>query len=118
MPDELTIQTGQEGIFVFNCPTEMHWEQRDQFVETLSQAMGTGSCTGVIIDLDGVEFISSAALGGIFALRKHLKEQGAKLVVARPSVTTRRLLSTINMEALMPVVGTLEEAHALLDGGS
>ncbi len=82
-------------------------------------AGGTGDpaieLSGIILDLDGVDYINSAGIGSIFALRKYAKDKGAELVVSRPRATISRLLETVNLPALIPVTADLEEARKQLD---
>lgn len=71
--------------------------------------------SGIILDLDGVDYLNSAGIGSIFALRKYARANGAELVIARPRATVRRLLETVNLPALIPVTGDLDEARKQLE---
>ena len=89
----------------------MEWDARMDIVGAVQRA-ANGKCVRcVILDLENVRYINSAGLGAIFALRQHAIRDKAKVVVARPSAAIRRLLNTINLPALMPVVATLDEAR-------
>ena len=73
-----------------------------------------GLAGGVILDLGQVDYMNSAAIGSIFSLRKFVKAQGARMVVARPTPAIVRLLNTVNLPSLLPLASSIEEAQARL----
>ncbi len=79
------------------------------------EGAGTRAISGIILDLDGVDYLNSAGIGSIFALRKYAKANGAEVVISRPRATIRRLLETVNLPALIPVTGDLDEARKQLE---
>jgi anti-anti-sigma factor len=111
---QASITPDREGRFIVSCPVEMEWLVRADLVEAFKSATKGQAVQGVIIDMGGVAFINSAGLGAIFSLRKHLKGLGAAMVMARPSVTITRLLTTVNMPALVPVADSMEQARRQL----
>ena len=61
-----------------------------------------------------ISLIPRTGLGSIFTLRRFARAIGARLVVTRPSANITRLLDTVNMQALIPVTASLEEARLSL----
>ncbi|NLF29657.1 MAG: STAS domain-containing protein [Planctomycetes bacterium] len=112
---DVSVIPDGDGRFVVICPEEMQWKAREDLLNALVRASAGLPVRGVILDMGNVASISSAGLGGIFMLRKHVVSLGGHMVVARPSISIQRLLTTINLEALMPVVPSLGEARQRLN---
>lgn len=111
---QIDVKSDGEDRYVISCPNEMEWRARINLVQALQDATDGLSVRGVILDLEGVQYMNSAALGAIFALRNFLKQGSIGIVISRPSATVTRLLSTINMTQLMPVTDTLDDARRRL----
>ena len=114
---DITITPDGDGRYIIACPQEMDWNARISLVDTLTEQTDGEKLTGVIVDLEGVQYISSAGLGALFSLRKHLMSVEAGLVVSRPNVTIARLLETVNLRALVAITDTLDQARKALDFG-
>jgi anti-anti-sigma factor len=105
-----------DGVFIITCGQWLEWDARSDFVALIDEAANDETqMRGVVLDLGGVDFINSAGIGAIFALRKHLKQHGGSIVVARPKPVIRRLLDTINLPALIPVAPDMDEALLALE---
>jgi len=113
---DVSVKPDGDGRYIVSCPNQMEWPAREDLLDAVVHAAEGDSLTGVILDLDGVTYISSAALGGIFLLRKHVLSRGGRIVAARPSRGIDRLLKTVNMEALMPVTASVADARDQLTG--
>ncbi len=114
---EATVTNDGDGRFILSCPSEMEWNARSDLVKVVQQAVGAERLRGVIVDLAGVTFISSAGLGGLFTLRQHVEQAGAALVLCRPTPTIARLLRTVNLPDLLPVAATMADARQLISAG-
>ena len=67
----------------------------------------------VILDMSGVTFANSTALGLFVTAQKQLRERGHRLVIRSPQPNIRRLFDMTALDQFMPVCDTLEEAlHA------
>jgi len=64
----------------------------------------------LVLDLAGVGFLDSAGLGEIVAARRHLRERGGCLVLARPRGKPRDLIGLTRMDELVPTFEDLAEA--------
>jgi len=112
---ELSVKPDGEGRYIIYCPSRMEWNERLDLVSRLQDAAADRPLSRVIIDLQNVTYINSAGLGALFSLRKYANDRGAKVAVARPNATISRLLDTVNLGALVPVAGSLDEARTVLD---
>lgn len=135
MPDDsdvpqVKVTAGENGHFIVNWPNmpparppripvgsidlvgPLKFAVQD-LADPSADAPGDG-INGVILDLGGVEYMNSAGIGAIFALRKYAESRGAAMVVARPATTISRLLDTVNLPALIPVAEDLDAARQLL----
>jgi anti-sigma B factor antagonist len=69
----------------------------------------------VIIDLAGMPFIDSAGLGALIAGARRIHGADGNVVVCSARRAVDRLLHTVGMERVMPIVGTVREAMEVLD---
>ena len=73
-----------------------------------------GGAPAVIVDMGGIDYLTSAGIGAIFSLRKHLASLGGMLVVCRPKPIIARMFKTVNLPELIPVANDLDAARKLL----
>lgn len=112
---DVNIQHDDQGRYIIQCPAEMEWTARVDLVSILTEQVGEDQIRGIILDLGSVTYINSAGLGALFALRKYGMESGAAVVIARPRPTIERMLKTVNLPELIPVVATLNEARERIE---
>ena len=106
------------GRFILRCPEQLEWSARIDLVESLTAQCGQAPVEGIILDLQAVSYINSAGIGAIFALRKFALEHQAVVVVARCGPTIKRMLETVNLPELMPMVETLDQARDVLNASA
>jgi len=111
---QILVNLDAEGTYLLRCEGSSEWRNPVDLVAAFDPVGGGKPLRGLILDLQGIQYINSAGLGAIFALRKYTAQAGGTLVVARPSASIMRLLNTINLPTLIPVTQTLEEARARL----
>lgn len=114
---DVMVKPDGEARFILACPRQMEWNARVDLVQAVRDGVAGQDFRGIILDLEKVSYVNSAGLGAIFSLRKHVLEAGASIVIARANATILRLLKTVNLSALMPVVETLDEARLHLNQG-
>jgi anti-anti-sigma factor len=68
----------------------------------------------VVLDLAGVEYVSSAGLRVLLAAAKRLQREQGQLVLAQPAPQTRQILDMAGFAALIPVFDTRAGATASL----
>jgi len=68
----------------------------------------------VVVDLEGVEWLSSTGLGVLVSWYSLVHERGGQLVLARPSARVAELLVRTHMDRVLKSAPTLEAAQDLL----
>jgi anti-anti-sigma factor len=68
----------------------------------------------VILDLSGVGFIDSSALGVILNASKQIKAQNGELAVASPTARITRIFEITGLSLSFPVCGSVADALAAL----
>ena len=64
----------------------------------------------VILDLAGVEFMSSIGIGAIVRLTKALRRRGGNIVILNPKQVVHMILAQTRIDSLIPIVFELDEA--------
>jgi len=100
-----------QDVFVVHCPEQMDWNVRDDLAAQVRGFAGQSAVRGLIVDMEGVRFINSAGIGALFTTLKYVRESGGAMVVARAGAPIRRLLDTVNLGRLIPIVSSLAEAR-------
>jgi N-acetylglucosaminyldiphosphoundecaprenol N-acetyl-beta-D-mannosaminyltransferase len=68
----------------------------------------------VLLDTSEVTFIDSTGLGKLLQSFREAKAAGGGLILLRPSLAVRNLVTAMKLERLLPIAETEEEARALL----
>jgi anti-sigma B factor antagonist len=123
---ELRGSRGEEGCGVFairleaDDGTTICRVQGDADAASASQLRETFSEltaeTRVIIDFSGVSFIDSAGLGCLIAGARRIHDAGGEVVLCSARRAVHRLLHTVGMDRVLPIVETMHIAMCLLDG--
>ena len=67
-----------------------------------------------VLDLSGVRFLTSAALGMLINIHAHLADRGCRLALAGAAGNVARVLKHARLEELLPVCPTVGEAVAAM----
>jgi anti-anti-sigma factor len=73
------------------------------------------SIRSLVLDLEGLIYISSAGVRSIFKARKALAERGGKVVVVNPQPQIQKVFDVVKAVPLNEIFSTVEEADAYLD---
>jgi len=111
---EIAVQPYAEGHYVISFGRQSEMRDSLDLAGKIAEAALGQPVRGIIVDLNGVLYISSSGLGNLFSLRAQAERFGAKLVVARPTEGVSRLIDLVNLDRLIPVASTLEEAQKKL----
>ena len=68
----------------------------------------------IVLDLSDVDYISSAGLGVLFTMKKHLKQNGGDLLFSNIKPQIKRLFEIVNALPKETLFKTTEEADAYL----
>jgi anti-anti-sigma factor len=66
----------------------------------------------LVIDMSGLSFIDSSALGAVIRAHRRLAEAGGTLALACPSDHVARILGLVDIAGVIPVYDSVEEAAA------
>lgn len=66
----------------------------------------------LVLDLRGVDFMDSSALGVLVVLFKDLRDEGGRLCVAAPTPAVRSVLALTSVDRVIDVHDTVEQADA------
>jgi anti-anti-sigma factor len=69
----------------------------------------------LVLDLAGLEYISSAGVRSIFKARKALHARGGKVVVVNPKPQIQKVFDVVKAVPLDEIFSSVEEADAYLD---
>jgi len=73
-----------------------------------------GGRPDLVVDLNGVTFAGSAALGGFLTLRKHSQPKGGRIVFCNVDATVREVFRVSQIAPLFAFVADVPAAFALL----
>jgi len=64
----------------------------------------------LILEMDGVSFLSSAGIRTIITTQRTAKAHNGALVIAQPSENVREVLNLAGLETVLPVFNSTEDA--------
>ena len=85
------------------------------FHEALEDAISSDD-TGMVLDLGGITYISSAGLRVVLLVAKTLQKQNAKMVVCSLSDSIREIFEISGFDKIIPVHGSRADAVAGVGG--
>lgn len=106
----ITIETA-DGVAICRIHGEADSASASQLREAMSEL---STHRGVILDFSGVPFIDSAGLGTIIGGTRRIRGNGGDIVLCSARRSIDRLLHTVGMDRILPIVDTLSEAISLL----
>jgi anti-sigma B factor antagonist len=67
-----------------------------------------------LVDLSGLEFISSLGMGMFVSCARSLQRFGAKMVLLNPRPEVEEALKAVGIDQGIPIVRSVEDAHRIL----
>jgi anti-anti-sigma factor len=67
-----------------------------------------------LVDISGMEFISSLGMGMFVSCARSLKRYGARMVLLNPQREVEEALKAVGIDEGIPIVHSLEEGNRLL----
>lgn len=89
---------------------ELHWEQ---FAEALKAGVADATAQGatrLVLDLSGVEYLSSRGLRALTLGKREADEAGLPLILAAANTLVAEILAISRYDKIFPVRATLAEA--------
>jgi anti-sigma B factor antagonist len=85
--------------------------RESQRIEAMAEQFACDGGRKVVFDIRGVSYIDSAGIGMLAMTAGKLKEAGGRLVlVSAPDGRTTQLLKLTQVNAIVPLCGSMEEA--------
>jgi len=79
-------------------------------IETKLSGMTASPRKAIIVDVSGVQFMSSIGLRALLLNAKAVAKRGGKLVLLNPDSNVRSVLASSGIDQLIPICTGLEEA--------
>jgi anti-anti-sigma factor len=103
-----------EGMLLLNCAGEIGWDGVDVLVRRTGEALDGHEQPQVLIDLEAVDFITSAGIGALLQLRKLIADRGGRGVLVGAAPMISQLFATVGLNRHVPVAETMAQARRLL----
>jgi anti-sigma B factor antagonist len=81
--------------------------------QTITEAI-TKKCYKILIDCQGLEYISSAGLGVFISHLDDVKKNGGQIIFYNMQEKVRNVFKILGLDELVPIVGNVDDAKALL----
>ncbi|MFH1488056.1 MAG: STAS domain-containing protein [Pseudomonadota bacterium] len=105
---EIDVKTVEKGI-VLSVKGRMDAVSSPDFEKRLEELIGTGP-TCFVIDLNDLEYISSAGLRTILASAKKLKGKEGRLILARLKDVVKEVFEISGFSTIIPICDSVESA--------
>jgi anti-anti-sigma factor len=83
--------------------------------ETLAPILANTAVTSLVLDLAGLDYISSAGIRSVFKARKALATRAGKVLVANPQPQIQKVFDMVKAVPLNEIFTSVAEADAYLD---
>jgi anti-anti-sigma factor len=106
---EMFQSTTDNGILTLTMSGRLDGDTTDQFSDVLNRCIDQGSHK-IILDLAGVDYVSSVGLRALIAGAKRVSPLGGKLVICAPHARVVKLLELAGFTSILAIAGTRDEA--------
>jgi anti-anti-sigma factor len=86
-----------------------------QLDETLAPILANPAVISLVLDLAGLDYISSAGIRSVFKARKALATRAGKVLVANPQPQIQKVFDMVKAVPLNEIFTSVAEADAYLD---
>jgi len=101
---------GQATVVALQLPQFMDSREFDRLNEQLLEVLGAQPRGRWVLDLSGVNYLGSSALGLMVNIRQRIRQSGGQLVLCCLSPRLLRIFQTCCMERLFLITRTVAEA--------
>jgi len=107
---ELVVSTRPgDGCTVVEVHGDLDMATQPRLRDGLQPLIGSGQ---VVVDLAGVEFMDSSALGALVVMFKAARDGGGRLCLAQVQPPVRTVLSVTSVDRVIDVYDTVQAAEA------
>jgi anti-sigma B factor antagonist len=110
----ITRVSAGDNAFVISVEGELDLYSTPQLTAELEALVPDGP--HVVLDLTAVSFLDSTAIGSILGASRRLRESGGDLAVVCPGEPTRRLLTLVGVDRVVPLYESTDRALEHLVG--
>ncbi len=111
---EVRIHEPKPGSFTILPKGRIDSETTPAFQKQI-QPIVDKKAKNVLLNMSGVNYISSAGLGAIFSLMKKLKENGGELLLCNLQPQIKKVFEIIKALPMTSIFASVEEADTYLD---
>ncbi|MDD5677454.1 MAG: STAS domain-containing protein [Kiritimatiellae bacterium] len=104
-----TSESKQGNVTILQVQGKLDSASSPELDKRLTGLVGSGA-RQVVVNLDGLEYVSSAGLRVFLSAAKHLKQAQGKLALASPSAQVQQIFDIAGFASIMPIYKTLNEA--------
>jgi len=103
----------QDGTTILTISGQFNFSfsAREEFDAAVQKAQAAGARC-IILSMELVSFIDSAALGMLMLAHQSLQKNGVKIVLAHPQEYVQQALNLLNISSKIPIYSSLEKAMA------
>lgn len=113
-PTTLTTEERPSGVKIIRIHGDLD-SMGTHMVEKHFETALDGPARRVVVDMDGVNFISSAGMAMLLVKGKNLRQQNGQLVIANASERVREVLSLAGFNELFDIYPTVDAAVNALE---
>lgn len=112
----MELQLGWDGDdrLDLTCSGEIGWDAAELLSRRISEALEGRPKPQVLMDIEDVDFITSAGIGALLQLRKCVSDRGGRIVIACASPMIAQLFTTVGLDRYMPLAASVEAGRRLL----
>ena len=83
--------------------------------QALAPLLANNAVTSLVLDLAGLDYISSAGIRSVFKARKALSSRGGRVLVVNPQPQIQKVFDMVKAVPLSEIFTSMAEADAYLD---
>lgn len=110
--NDVTIDTAAAGVYVAAPTGDLDAFTAPHLKNELVQLIEGRSARVVIVDLTGVTFLDSTALGVLIGALKRIRDRDGELRIVKPSPIVNRIFEITSLDRVLPLFETRDQALA------
>lgn len=80
-----------------------HFESHREFSAAYKKPLSSSNISHIVVNLSGIEYLDSSALGMLLLLQHNAKEEKKTLVLSSPSPFTQRIFDVVGFDKLFTI---------------